>query len=452
MYLFILGVLVAQLTYITIQWLQLKYQEYLLYAAYILTFILYAVILFQEDVLKITENSRTFLIIDGFKRPLAFLLYFEYFLFAQHFIDLKSRFPGYHKILQPLKKIIIGFIVCMAVFRLLNIQYSTVGNLSYYVFSIFLFVVFIVFIIKLWKSNDRLIRYVLWASLSVSVGAFLSNLLIVGYMTGLVPEFLSNYYFIPTCIGAGFEIYFLNTGITYKISLAEKKLISTQKELIDKLTENQILLTEQQSMRNKIAQDLHDDVGATLSGIALHSHLAARQMAENKTESVINSLNQIASGAVEMVNTLNDVVWTVNPKNDGADQMVERLKEYAFSMAQTKNISIQWKVSDSVGDMKLSMEIRRSLYLICKEAINNAVKYADCNDITVTGEQTGLQLFMAVTDNGKGFELNDQVSGHGLKNMMTRAEDNKMILNINTAKGKGTTIGINYQITQRGMV
>jgi signal transduction histidine kinase len=447
-YLFILGVLAAQLTYITIQWVQLRYREYLLYAAYIVTFILYAVILFQEDILKISENSTIFLVIDGFKRPLAFLLYFEYFLFAQYFIDLKNRFPVYYKILQPLKKVIIGFIICMVIFRVADIQYSIVGNVSYYLFSIFLFIVFIVFITKLWKSDDQLIRYVLRASLSVSVGALISNLLIVGRMMGIIPEALSSYYFIPTAMGAGFEIYFLNTGIAYKISLAEKRLIATQQELISKLTENEILLTEQQNIRNKIAQDLHDDIGATLSGIALHSHLANKQIAENKTESVINSLNQIANGAVEMVNNLNDVVWTVNPKNDNVEQMLERLKEYAFSMAQTKNILIRWEVTDNVENIKLPMESRRNIYLICKEAINNAVKYADCNYITIKGGQTGQQLFLAVSDNGKGFELNDQLNGHGLKNMKARAEETKMELEIESQNGNGTSIRINYQITQ----
>jgi signal transduction histidine kinase len=448
MYLFFLGVLITQFTYITIQWVQLRYKEYLLYAVYIFTFILYAIILFQEDILGISENSVAFLIIDSFKRPLAFLLYFEYFLFAQYFIDLKNSFPSYYKILQPLKKIIIGFIICQVILRIANIQYTNFGNMAYYGFSIFLFIVFIVFIIKLWKSDDRLIKYVLWASLSVTVGAFLSNFLTIGYKAGIIPELFANYYFIPTCLGAAFEIYFLNTGISYKISLAEKKQIATQQELINKLKENEILLTTQQNIRNKIAQDLHDDIGATLSGIALHSHLASKQIAENKTASVVNSLNLIANGAAEMVNTLNDVVWTVNVKNDTVEQMLERLKEYAFSMAQTKNILVRWEVTENPENIRLPMESRRNIYLICKEAINNAVKYADCNYITIQGGQTERQLFLAVSDNGKGFELNDQQNGNGLKNMRARAEENKMKLEIETGKEKGTTIRINYQITQ----
>src|SRR5438876_783932 len=117
MYLFILGVLAAQFIYITIQWLQLRYKEYLYYGAYIFTFILWCLILFQEDILKIPENSTLYTIIDGFKRPIAFLLYLEYFLFAEYFIDLKHRFPRYFKIIQPLKIIICGFILWQAVAR-----------------------------------------------------------------------------------------------------------------------------------------------------------------------------------------------------------------------------------------------------------------------------------------------------------------------------------------------
>ena len=448
MYLFIFGALATQFTYILIQWFQLRYKEYLLYAAYIATFILYAIILFREDVLVVPENSELFKVVDFFKRPLAFLLYLEYFVFAQYFIDFKNRFPKYYKILLPLKKIIVAFIVIQVGLEIMGIQYKTIGNISYYTSSIFLFTVFLVFIFKLWKSEDRLVKYVLWASLSVSVGGFISNFIIVTYSAGLIPGFLADYYFLPTCLGAAFEIYFLNTGIIYKVSLSEKKLIATQQELIRKLTENENLLTTQQNIRNKIAQDLHDDIGATLSGIALHSHLASKQITENKTGSVLNSLTLIANGAVEMVNNLNDVVWSVNPKNDSAGQMFDRLKEYAYNIAQTKNILIQWDVAENIENIKLSMEDRRNIFLICKEAINNAVKYADCNYITISGGQTGAQLFLTIRDNGKGFELNDQLRGHGLKNMKARAEENKMKLEIASEKEKGTTVSVNYQITQ----
>jgi signal transduction histidine kinase len=446
MYLFIVGALATQLSYILIQWFQLKYREYLLYAAYIFTFILYTIILFQEDILQIPESSINFKIIDGFKRPLAFLLYLEYFLFAQYFINLKDRFPKYYKVLQPLRIIICFFIAWEGVVKFLNIQ-PYYAHIIYYTCSIFLFVVFIIFIVKLWNTTDRLIKYLLWASLFLSMGGFLSNFVVLLNKLNLISPVIYNYYFIPTCLGAAFEIYFLNTGIIYKVSLAEKKLISTQKELITKLTENEILLTTQLNMRNKIAQDLHDDMGATLSGIALHSHLASRQIGQDN-ESVVKSLMLINTGAIDMVNNLKDVVWTVNPKNDSIGQMLDRLKEYSFNMAQAKSISVNWHVPENVDDIKLSMESRRNMYLICKEVINNAVKYSQCNELTITGKQADSKFILSIHDDGKGFELNDQLKGHGLKNMKARAEENKMRLEIETKKDKGTTIRLNHEITQ----
>src|SRR6185295_18936179 len=207
---------------------QLRYKEYLYYCAYIGTFILYMIVLFRNDILGMPEDTDASSIIDKFKRPLAFLLYYEYYVFARYFIGLRERFPEIDKRLRPLRAIIFGFILCQIILQMGNLQYKVIGQVCYYTFSVFLFIVFVVFIIKLWKTEDRLIRYLLWASLSVSSGAFLSNLLSILWIAGVATDEWQSYYFIPSCLGVAFEIYFFNTGITYKISLAEKKLISRQ--------------------------------------------------------------------------------------------------------------------------------------------------------------------------------------------------------------------------------
>lgn len=448
MFFFILGVSVTQFTYIAIQWWQLRYKEYLYYSAYIGTFILYMIVLFRNSLLDIPENSQADAIIDNFKRPLAFLLYYEYFVFARYFISLEIRFPKIDKRLQPLRRIILGFIICQVILQTGNLQYKIIGQFCYYAFSIFLFVVFVVIIVRLWKTQDRLTRYLLWASLSVSAGAFISNLLSIIWIMGLVPDSIQAYYFIPSCLGAAFEIYFFNTGITYKISAAEKRLIATQEELIRKLSENEERLITQQKIRNKLAQDLHDDIGATMSGIALHSHMARHYISQNKTESVVQSLNLIADGAVEMVNNLNDVVWAVNPRNDNVEEMLEHLKEYALGITQAKNIAVNWEIDAGIKNMKLPVEYRKNVYLICKEAVNNAVKYANCSKIIIGGHQANHQLTFSIYDNGKGFDTSDHASGNGLKNMQERANESNMQLAIESGKGKGTFISMKYPITQ----
>lgn len=448
MYLFILGTLTTQFAYIAIQWWRFRYKEYLFYGAYIATFGLYAIILFQQEILKTSPGTKFFEIADTIKRPLAFLIHLEYFFFAQTFVDLKNKFPSVYKKLLPVGKIIIGFIVCEVILRVFNIQRSFFGHTAYYSFSGFLFIIYVVTIWAMWSNKDPLVKYLLWASLSLTLGVFISNLMDVFHIAHLLSDSVLNYYFIPTTVGAAFEVYFLNTGIVYKISRAEKKLISTQQELITKLKENEILLTAQQNMRNKIAQDLHDDLGATLSGIALHSHLADMKILEGQRDAAIHSLNVIRNSANEMVNNLNDVVWTVNPKNDNAGQMLERLKEYALNMTQSKNILLGWKSSAGVEDIKLTMEPRRNIYLVCKEAVNNAVKYSGCKQISINVSLSGTLLQLTIADDGRGFDLKQEFTGNGLKNMQARAKENKMKLQINSLPEKGTSVMINYEITQ----
>ena len=118
----------------------------------------------------------------------------------------------------------------------------------------------------------------------------------------------------------------------------------------------------------------------------------------------MQSLNRIADGAVEMVNNLNDVVWAVNPRNDSVEEMLERLKEYALGMTQAKNIGVTWEIEAEMKNMKLPVEYRRNVYLVFKEAVNNAVKYSDCSTIVIGGNQSGNQLTFSICDNGKGFD------------------------------------------------
>jgi signal transduction histidine kinase len=138
----------------------------------------------------------------------------------------------------------------------------------------------------------------------------------------------------------------------------------------------------------------------------------------------------------------------VNPKNDSVEQFMERLKEYAFAMTQAKSIQVNWKVDNSIRDIKLPMEYRKNIYLICKEAVNNAVKYADCHEITITGMLANPGIVFSVCDDGKGFINENQSRGNGLKNMQERAEENKMKIEIESSPERGTIISVHCQITQ----
>lgn len=200
-------------------------------------------------------------------------------------------------------------------------------------------------------------------------------------------------------------------------------------------------------MRNNIARDLHDEVGATLSGISMYTHLTRDQNSLQDIAGVEKSLHVIQQNADEMVLKLNDIVWLVNPEQDSLLKLVQRLEEYAFEMAEVRNMQVQIQLPANIGQLSLPMNIRRNIFLLFKEAINNSVKYSGGSLLRFEVSLTGNQLACVLTDNGKGFEEAAVRKGNGLKNMQKRAEDIGGVFHMQATPGKGSSVGIKIKIT-----
>jgi sugar lactone lactonase YvrE len=200
-------------------------------------------------------------------------------------------------------------------------------------------------------------------------------------------------------------------------------------------------------VRTKISQDLHDEVGATLSGIAMYSHLTKRQIAANQLSDVQKSLDIIQQSASEMVNKLNDIVWIVNPQHDSLVKLIKKLEEYALEMGAAKNMRVVSTISGQLAVPKLSMEARRSIYLLCKEAINNAVKYSKATQLEFSVRPFHQSVAFTIRDNGEGFDTERVKKGNGLQNMQKRAEEMGGTLVIQAEANRGTTVCLHYKIT-----
>lgn len=195
-------------------------------------------------------------------------------------------------------------------------------------------------------------------------------------------------------------------------------------------------------LRNKISQDLHDEVGATLSGIALYSYIAKQQHENNDAAAASQSLDIIDKNATDMVKKLSDIVWAVNPVHDSLDALLQRLEEYTVEMASVKGIEILIVKEEQVQGLKLSMEQRKNIYLIIKEAVNNAIKYSQCEQLKITVASEGKQIIFKVSDDGIGFDEHSISRGNGLLNMQSRATELHGNVAIESAIGKGTTISV----------
>jgi len=196
-----------------------------------------------------------------------------------------------------------------------------------------------------------------------------------------------------------------------------------------------------QTLRNKIASDLHDDVGSTLSSISIFS-----QMAQQQSKEVIPLLETIEESSKKMLDAMADIVWTINPENDQFEKIILRMRSFAFELLGAKKIDFEFLAGDDVAKLKLPMDVRKNLYLIFKEATNNMVKYAEADKamFTIKGEKNNLT--MLIRDNGKGFDTNQSAKGNGLKNMKKRAEEIKGQLTIDSLPGNGTTIQLHVAL------
>lgn len=220
------------------------------------------------------------------------------------------------------------------------------------------------------------------------------------------------------------------------VSAVISLLLFGRYRLLQKIKQQEALLKQ----REHISRELHDEVGATLSGIAMYSHLAKEQLNDGANPLMKNSLDIIQQNAGEMVNKLNDIVWLINPGNDNLQQLLQRLEDYAIQMAALKNIRVKSNINGHHSKYLLPAETRRNIYLLYKEAINNAVKYSNASlfVFSITEEPSGITL--EFTDNGKGFDVGSVKSGNGLSNMDYRANQINARFTYITKPGNGTQV------------
>jgi signal transduction histidine kinase len=200
---------------------------------------------------------------------------------------------------------------------------------------------------------------------------------------------------------------------------------------------NRLLGLEQ--VRSRIARDLHDDMGSTLSTISILSSIAQQQVKSNgvKTEEY---LEKISTYSQRMMEAMDDIVWSVNPVNDSVENLIARMREFGTEMLEPKKVGFSLQSDHLHPSLHLPTQIRYDCFMVFKEAINNAAKYAQCHQVRVTLSSRGKGLQVTIQDDGLGFDQAHIQQGNGLVNMQKRIEQLKGSLQIESAQGKGTCI------------
>lgn len=195
-----------------------------------------------------------------------------------------------------------------------------------------------------------------------------------------------------------------------------------------------------QHVRDRIARDLHDDIGSTLGSISFYSEALKRKLSDTDDIMARQITDRIGASSREMIDQMNDIVWSVDPKNDDAGALSERLRAFASDLLAARGIALDFRADEGVNERKLSAEQRRNVFLISKELLHNTVKYADARQVNIMLATAGRSLELTIGDDGKGFDPDntDSYDGNGLPNMRARAAAVGAEFTIDSAPGKGT--------------
>jgi len=189
-------------------------------------------------------------------------------------------------------------------------------------------------------------------------------------------------------------------------------------------------------LRNSIAADLHDEVGSSLSSIHMLSQMAVRPGNEATQKDI---LERMALNAEETMDRMADIVWMIKPLDTNAGSLKERMERFAYEICGSKQIEIGLHL-EVLDTLKFNMQSKKNVYLIFKEAVNNAVKYSGSEKIEVKARLQNNKLELSIVDFGKGFSNSTAQKGNGLSNMQLRAIELVGKLAIESKMGTGTTI------------
>lgn len=242
----------------------------------------------------------------------------------------------------------------------------------------------------------------------------------------LSPPFWKTWWFVGL---AGIAFVGITAGTVRYVSV--KKL---QRRL--KLLEQQHAIEKE---RTRIAKDMHDDMGANLTQISILSELAKRDAGDK--ERITTHANMIADTARDLVQTMDGIVWAVNPKNDNLRRLAGYIFKYAEEFLALTSIRGRFDQPVSLPEYPLTAEVRHNVFLVVKEALNNTVKHSGATEVWIRLAMNHSALEISVEDNGRGFSCDMNSSfGNGLTNMKKRIEDIGGRFDLSSNPGGGTKI------------
>ena len=292
------------------------------------------------------------------------------------------------------------------------------------------------------KTVERGLRKVTYAALGSGLYSFLCSVNVPGcgetkieklFTIKIVPPFwMSGWFIVVSSLGAVLIItlaLFIIMRMNYQRKLRNMKM----QQALDKV-------------RARISRDIHDEIGAGLTRIALSGELMSQKVETDAAQQ--EKLKWIAGTARELSQSMKEVVWSVNPHYDSLDHMVAYFRSYVAGVAENSDVRFKFAADENLPAVGVNPETRRNLLLILKESISNSVKYSQCTELKLEIYWKSQMFTMKISDNGKGFDVHGRegVNSNGIRNIKQRAQASKCTATFESVPAGGTTITISGPI------
>jgi signal transduction histidine kinase len=198
--------------------------------------------------------------------------------------------------------------------------------------------------------------------------------------------------------------------------------------------------------RLRIAQDIHDDLGARITQISLLTGMSQ----ENTTfpDKARADFDRVSKMARELVSALYETVWAVNPENDNLDALGNYLRQMVKQLCEQTALRCRFHVQELPHEVQVSSQTRHNITMAVKEAVHNIIKHAKASEVTLRIAFTGDILDVSVHDDGAGFQLSESIPGNGLSNMKRRLQKIGGSCFVESQPGHGTTIRIRLRVRE----
>ncbi len=344
-----------------------------------------------------------------------------YLAFIRKFLDTKNRHVLLDKLFMAEAWILT---ILMFIFSYVHFETNNIilGDIIENSMKILALLIGMVFIVKGLRDEDRPMKYLAMGS---AAQIFFSIISLVIILSGRQPTSLLNSALFYFEVGIIMALFFFLLGLTYQnrheLIKKTKEQEATKLEVEKKVFETKLaVINAQQEERNRISADMHDDLGAGMTSIRLFSELAKAKMGDK----VIPEIEKISASADELLNKMNAIIWSMSSSNDSLGNMIAYIRSYGLDYFENTGIDCRVTIPEDLPEMEVSGIIRRNVFLVIKEALNNIVKHSGATVVIVTMKKEEKGLSLTIHDNGKGIDFEKiRQFGNGLKNMKKRMDD-----------------------------